>query len=343
MPYADELLANLVSSFPGNTENIATEALRHVFDLSDASVEALNDVVGSGVRDLEPIAKVRTQVVGADGTQPDLVGFDREGRERALIEVKFWASLTPNQPNGYLARLPSDSPALLMFLAPRDRVHTLWPQLRELVASTGGELEEVDSERRSLRLTGTQKHLMVVSWRGLLDAMAARSRDAGETGVESVIRQIRSLARYADSGAFKPVPEGEDKVPVPNRLRLYKRLVNDATERGVAQEWVSRKGLRATPRRYGYGRYIRIHREVVWFGINNELFESSAQTPLWVHFPDWVKIDRRHLRRVLGMPDEEWAPVELRREVEYAQVLDGVVESLRQVSDAIAGSRHPTG
>ena len=32
MPDNDTLLAYLVSSFPGNTENIATEALRHVFD-----------------------------------------------------------------------------------------------------------------------------------------------------------------------------------------------------------------------------------------------------------------------------------------------------------------------
>ena len=339
MPYADALLANLVSSFPGNTENIATEALRHVLDLSDASVEALNDVAGSGVRDLEPIVKVHTQVVGADGTLPDLVGFDQEGRERILIEVKFWTSLTPNQPNGYLDRLPSDSPAMLMFLAPRDRTPTLWQQLRQRVTAAGYKLEEVDSERRSLRLGGTQKHLMVVSWRGLLDAMAARSRDGGETGVEAEIRQIRSLARYADSGAFKPVPVGKDVVPVPNRLRLYKRLVDDATEKGVAQEWISRKGLRATPRQHGYGRYVRIQGEVVWFGINTERFESSGQTPLCVHFSDWVKVDRQGLRRELEMPDHEWAPVELRREVEYGQVLDGVVESLWHVSDAIAKSR----
>ena len=54
MPDNDTLLAYLVSSFPGNTENIATEALRHIFDHSDASVEALNDVVQSGARGRGP-------------------------------------------------------------------------------------------------------------------------------------------------------------------------------------------------------------------------------------------------------------------------------------------------
>ena len=95
----DMLLAYLVSSFPGKTEDIATEALCHVFRIrhSDACVEALNDVVQSGVRDVAPIATLKTQVIGADGTIPDLVGFDKAdhedeiGQERVLIEVKFWA------------------------------------------------------------------------------------------------------------------------------------------------------------------------------------------------------------------------------------------------------------
>ena len=88
MPGNDTLLAYLVSSFPGNTENIATEALRHIFDHSDASVEALNDVIHSGVRGVNPITIVKTQVIQADGTRPDLVCFDETGKERVLIEVK---------------------------------------------------------------------------------------------------------------------------------------------------------------------------------------------------------------------------------------------------------------
>ena len=76
MPNNDTLLAYLVASFPGNTEDIATEALGHIFDRSDASVEALNDVIRSGVRGVAPITKVRTQVIHADGARPDLVGYD---------------------------------------------------------------------------------------------------------------------------------------------------------------------------------------------------------------------------------------------------------------------------
>ena len=92
MPDNDTLLAYLVSSFPGNTENIATEALRHIFDHSDACGVALNDVIQSGVRGVNAIIAIKSQVIQEGGTRPDLVGFDETGKERVLIEVKFWAA-----------------------------------------------------------------------------------------------------------------------------------------------------------------------------------------------------------------------------------------------------------
>ena len=179
MPDNDTLLAYLVSSFPGNTEDIATEALRHIFDHSDACGVALNDVIQSGVRGVNAITAVKSQVLQTDGTRPDLVGFDETGMERVLIEVKFWAELTPNQPNGYISRLPDDGPALVMFLAPEDRIQSLWPQLQERISQEFGPLVETESERRCARAGDTQKHLMIVSWGGLLDSMAASTTTTG--------------------------------------------------------------------------------------------------------------------------------------------------------------------
>lgn len=345
MPDNDTLLAYLVSSFPGNTENIATEALRHIFDHSDASVEALNDVVQSGAKGVAPVTIVKSQVIQADGTIPDLVGFDENGKERVLIEVKFWAGLTPNQPNAYLKRLPSDGPAVVVFLAPEDRIQSLWPQLKERLSGEFSALTETDSERKCVRVGDGQRHLMIVSWGGLLDCMAARSSDDGNHGVETEIRQLRSLAKYADAGAFKPISHGEefgeDSEP---QLRLYRRLIDAATERGIQQGWVSRKGLRATPRSYGYGRYIRLHHTIVWFGINRNQFEITQNTPLWVGCNSLPKLPDKlaDLRAELGMPTDYWVPVELKRDVEYPEVLDGVVESLRHIADVIQEACFPS-
>ena len=336
MPDNDTLLAYLVSSFPGNTEDIATEALRHIFDHSDACGVALNDVIQSGVRGVNAITAVKSQVLQADGTRPDLVGFDETGTERVLIEVKFWAELTPNQPNGYISRLQDDGPALVMFLAPEDRIQSLWPQLQGRMSQELGPLVEAESERRCVRVGDTQKHLMIVSWGGLLDSMAARTRDYAEAGVETEIRQLRSLAKYADDGALKPIRRGEEfGADSEMRQRQYKRLVDASTERGIEQEWASRKGLRATPRGYGYGRYVNLRGTVVWFGINVEQFERTGETPLWVDCFEYLRDKPSELRNALGMQDPQWAPVALKRDVEYPEILDGVVDSLKQIADVL--------
>ena len=343
MPDNDTLLAYLVSSFPGNTENIATEALCHIFDHSDACGVALNDVIQAGVRGLNAITSVRTQVIHADGTRPDLVGFDETGMERVLIEVKFWAELTSSQPNGYIGRLPDDGPALVVFLVPEERVQSLWPQLEERMCQEFGSLAENGLERRCVRVGDTQKHLMIVSWGGLLDSMAARSRDYAEAGVETEIRQLRSLAKYADAGAFKPVRPGEEfGAESEMRQRQCKRLIDASTERGIEQEWANRKGLRATPRGYGYGRYVNLRGTVVWFGINVEQFERTGETPLWVDCYDYLQDRPSEVRDALGMQDSQWAPVALKRDVEYPEILDGVIDSLKQIADALHQVRFPS-
>jgi len=342
MPESDTLLAYLVSSFPGNTENIATEALRHVFNHSDASVEALNDIVQSGVRDVSPITRVKSQVLHADGTIPDLVGLDESYKERVLVEVKFWAQLTSNQPNGYLERLPKDGPAVLIFLAPEERVQSLWLQLRNRVKQQFGRWTELDSERKCIRVSDTQRHLMIVSWGSLLDGMAARSRDSGEPGVETEIRQLRSLARYADSGATKPIRQGEELGADSERqLRTYKRLIDAGTARGIEQGWASRKGLRATPRSYGYGRYIRLGGKVVWFGVNVNQFEETGDTPLYIDGWSVMQGAPVQVRDKLGMRKSNWVPVELKREAEYPQMLDAVVASLERIAEVISETHFP--
>lgn len=343
----DLLLADLVSSFPGRTEDIATEALCHIFRYSDASVKALNDVVKSGVRGVNPINSVKTQVIGVDGTRPDLVCCDQTGKERVLIEVKFWAPLTANQPNGYVKnRLSKDGLAVLMFLVPNDRIHYLWPQLRSRLRELDP-VKEIDAERRCVRIGDTQRHLMVVSWESLLDTMAARSSESGESGTVTQIRQLRSLAQYAAEEGPKPIPSGTESDMSDKRLHQYRRLVDAATEEGINQGWADRKGLHRARKSYGYGRYISLRGNVVWFGINTELFETTTNTPLWVgrhhSHADEPDVVSRELgdedRNWHSMHDRHWFPIDLTRDAEYPYVLAGVVDSLKRYGDALEEAR----
>ena len=69
---------------------------------------------------------------------------------------------------------------------------------------------------------------MVVSWGSLLDAMAAGSDDGGESRAVTQIRQLRSLARYTDKEAFKPIPQGNEsgtdaEMPIPAASSMPQR------------------------------------------------------------------------------------------------------------------------
>lgn len=345
MAESDTLLAHLAGRFPGNQEDIATEALAHILVKSAASLEAFNDVVQSGVRDVKPIKAVRTQVLEGNSI-PDMVGFDDERKERVIVEVKFWAGLTDNQPNAYLNRLPDDGPAVLMFLAPDDRIKSLWPDLRGRVERQHA-LSIVESERKCFLIGDTRRHLMLVSWTGLLDSMAARSGDAEEpAGIGAEIRQLRGLARYAGTGVFKPISRdeqvGEDSE---QRKRDFERLIEGAAWRGVEQGWASRKGSRVSRYSGEYGRYIYLSGLAwVWFGVQLKRLESTGESPLWVRFVDDLsKIDMDKVRVQLGASNNwaNWAPVNLKREVEYSEALNSVVDSLRHISEVVASAVKP--
>ena len=76
------------------------------------------------------LADIASRAVGTpDSGRPGIVGLDDSGRERLLLEAKFAARLTDQQPTGYLTRLPGDVPSLLLVVAPTLRISSLWVEL----------------------------------------------------------------------------------------------------------------------------------------------------------------------------------------------------------------------
>ena len=333
----DTLLAYLSPWFTRRTEDIAVEALGYILNKSAASRDALDDVVRTGVRNVNPVTKVRTQAIGRDGSRPDLVGVDESNTERLLIEAKFWADLTPNQPVTYIDRLPVDGPAVLLFVAPDERIGTLWRELRRRMEADGKRLIEVDSERKCSNLEGTQQHMMLVSWTGLLDRISARASDAQEPDIEADIRQLRGLAEFADTKGFKPIREsGEDFGPDSRRMHELRLLIDSATDRGVAAEWASTKGLNRARRSYGYGRYIRLAGTDVWFGVNTDRWTHGGQTPLWLDFlrPSGATMDEIGAKLQVAV-DGRWVPIILKTDVEHSELLDDVVSKLKATAEVI--------
>ncbi len=343
------LLAKLAPKFGTKTEDLVVEALGHILLESEAARRTLSNVIAGGGANVGEIAQIRIQATGEEDERPDLAGFDRDGRERVLIEAKFWAGLTGNQPVTYLERLPSDMPSALLFVAPAARVEILWNELQRSVAkSQSGIMLDRGSEANELRSAnaGGSRYLLLTSWQALLGSMATQAAAASDSHTEKNIEQLRGLATQQDEDAFLPLRREELGPDFPRRMLRLHRLIDDATQRAIKDGFANVESLNVTPRRWGYGRYVRLADTVEpWFGISFDDWALHRETPLWLWFQK--KYTQRKALRALeplrqrdpselfGHPENPTVPVELPVGVEYEAVLDAVVERLKEVADLI--------
>ena len=344
MPDNPTLMAHLVPRLTRQVENAATEALAFILKWSDGTMQALNDLLREGGFDIEPVVRVRTQVTFPDGSLPDMAGYDKSNRLRLVVEAKFWHSLSEDQTVGYGQLLDQPGPATLLLIAPEPRLTTLWAEIHRQMEQHS-RLEPIESHsgmRRAKVLwtepRDTELHLLLVSWVRLLDMIETSSED---DSVKSDIRQLRGLAQSLGDKGFLPIRSEEMSPSLANRVVWWNQLVDDVVDsRGVPEHWMDIKGYRATPQRYGYGRFFRFSESNVefWFGINHERWSGSGDTPLWLNC-QWVNrpgFNSDEVGRQLNVQfQDDWLPIHLKTGVEYGEVLDDVVSQLKKIDELV--------
>lgn len=325
MTMQNSLFAQILPMFTGQTERVATEALRYILEQSEAARKALESMMVNAGVEVGSMTQFQTEAIGDEGERVDLVCYDEHGTERVLIEAKFWAGLTDNQPNTYLSRLPEDTHSALLFVAPAQRIETLWPELcrraEEQHALTVTSDNPPSGELRGVSVGGNGHKMMVTSWRAVLEQMESQASIAGDRAVVRDIEQLVGLTERMDNDAFLPIHSNELGPEFPRRMVNLVDLVDAATQRVIANGWADASGLRATPQRHGYGRYFRLHDVVVWFGIDivSWAWVEGGHTPLW-----------------LGPSDFSWwDPIYLPMGVEYPDVLDSVVEQINTIRQSL--------
>ena len=307
----------------GQTELIATEGLRYILQQSEAARKSLENMLSSVGLEVGPLTLFKTEASGQEGERVDLACYDQHGQERVLIEAKFWAGLTDNQPNTYLARLHEDTPSALLFVAPAQRFETLWPELcrraedqHQLQVTTE---PPASGELRGVSIDAKGNKMMLTSWRALLERMESHANIAGDGAVVRDIEQLRGLTERMDSDAFLPIHSDELGQDFPFRMIGFTNLVHQAAQRAIAEGWADSQGLRITPQWHGDGRRIRLHGVEVWFGVNIEQWAVSGQTPLWLQ----------------ARGADEWHPVTVPTRVEHPEVLDAVVMQLDTIGQGL--------
>ena len=224
-----------------------------------------------------------TEVADPELGRPDLLQKGDDGEARFLIEAKFDAPLMPAQPVAYLEQLPSTGVSVLMFLVPSRRVEELWPRLLCRLNDKGFVYDQLEHPR-CVRIDGTEKHLCIIDWTTLLDSMQEPLE--GDAFGRADLRQLRGLVRFAEAKESKASLPGEE-------------MVNAVAKIGKDSGWLTTRTINrgtygVAPRGDDYGRYARLDRLYklgVWLGINSNLHQKFASTPLWIQCVEWAYAD----------------------------------------------------
>lgn len=355
---AKQTLLNLIASkYTNRREDVAVDALGHILGYSAAAREALTDRVRAAGIGVPPIAKVVTQAIGVDGERPDLAGYDDQDNECLLVEAKFWARLTENQPGGYLDRLRGDPLSALVFVAPPARLGSLWSELQQRLSDQGVNLDEPkrNVDWMSATIRHRNQHLMVISWANLLDGMTQRTENTGDIAASTDIDQLRGLtAREDEETAFLPLRPEEMNPEIPRRILSWKRVVDGVVQEMTESGWV--RMINKRPRSaYDnmlecYGHMLDFAGTTAWFGVNHDHWATRRNTPLWLELyssdvssgvlPDKEESTQRLKEIENRYPgegaDEDWfVPIFVPTGVEHEAVQDHIVRRLEFISQLI--------
>ena len=358
------LLTHLANRFTNLTETLATEALGYILAQSAPARGALQEMLRGGGADVGPIARVETEFkikVKKEGAKDkdariDLVGFGEGDAKRALIEVKFWAGLTENQPNAYLEELlKNEEPSALLFVAPELRLDMLWPEILRLANDGGFAADEtIGTGLRSATIKDGPHRLMLTSWAAMLDEM---SRKAGDVTVVKDIEQLQALCAQQDRAAFLPLHAGEIGPGFSKRaLDLY-NLFHSVINRLRKEKIAGFNGLKHAKWGANFGHYVRLGNDQgitdeAWVGVNYEFGAQHRETPFWIvlGYSSLAKTEQIRARLKAARQRDgldyintefgKWpvslVPIRLLTGVEYNDVLDDAVSQIRRIGDILA-------
>jgi hypothetical protein len=342
VPSRRSLLAEMAWRFVEQREVLATASLGYILRSSSVAREALRTWLAERGVMTTPDLAYRAEVVDADQEgRPDVVGA--VGDKRFLIlEGKFWAGLTDNQPVAYLRSL--EEGGCLLLVAPELRFQTVGAELVRRCQRAGLELRDASAVMRGGVSPVAGWSLGMVSWRVLLGRLHASLIDHGEAGFAADVEQLVGLSDLEDQDAFLPVTSSDLATPTPRRVRQFMELVDDLSRRGEAVGLLRRAGFRSVGGRGWYGRYTAAGSIQLAIYADLRRWADQRMTPLWVEAavdpgtaladleaatPPGVFFD--------GTQDRPVIPLEIPLHVERDELLEDLLRQLRAFLVRIEG------
>jgi hypothetical protein len=353
------LLGELATRFAHHPEDLATESLWFIITQSTAVKQRLITFFASWVDDPTLSLTFRTQDSATDAegrTRPDLVGVDYGGRQRIIVEAKFWAGLTDAQPVGYLDRLPADESGLLVFVAPQARADLLWDELLRRCQAAGRTFVTLPSKSQEYRLVRIGEHaaLGLTSWAALLAALRSAAENAEDRAAADDLAQLDGLCQRMDDQAFLPVRSEELAPEIGRRFFQFCQLADVLTGALEREHLADRRGLRKGKGPGFYGQYLLLKGWPCFLHVSAWRWGHVRETPLWLELygHNWKFSQELHdilsglaheqpCRLIVVNGDQLLVPLYVRTGIERDAVLEDLAAQVRHLASRLPARIEP--
>jgi len=280
------LLGKFYSRIIGSVEYLASESLLFILNkskqASNAFEEYISDLTSTNYKDLHYVS----QNIGVNKERPDISGFNDENIERIIIETKFWASLTENQPMGYLERIQKKG-GVLVFIC---------PPVRRISLSNG--IEHILNEEKCSYIKNDDyiftkdknSIVIILSWDQLLKKIRAALAEKDENNTTSDLDQLIGLCKAIDKDSFLPIQQHDLSPEIPRRILSYYRIIDKVVDKLSQQINLSTQKLKTTPQKWGYRRYAQVEKLTIALDVNLEAWGNNCDTPLWIQLSEEWKL-----------------------------------------------------
>ena len=258
----DSLLSYIASNFIREYENVANSSVAYLLNKYPSVRMALKRRL-----DINQIPNYfETEVSANKNGRFDIAGKDYYGKISFVIEGKFWANLTENQPVNYLKELGENG--VLLFLAPEKRLLSLKNEI-------------------SRRLAQDDSRIYFLSWYEFLNSIEIENNKSYDAALASDLLQLKELCNRMDVEGMPPLSLS-DLDPMNGKISYHLAdLIDDCNK--ILRNWEEAdfSGLKTTAFKGGYGFYFK----ALGFGCqlvfsSFDWFTKESQTPILLRIWD---------------------------------------------------------
>jgi len=266
----ESLLSHIASNFISEYENVANSSVSYLLNKYASAREALKKILN--ISDIPTY--YTTELSTQNNGRPDVTGKDINGNTSVIIEGKFWANLTDNQPVNYLKELKNNG--RLLFLAPDKRIESLKLDIKN-------------------RLENSDDRIAICSWDSFLNLIELENNKKHDSQLASDLMQLKELCGKMDEEGIAPLSMS-DLDSINGRLVYnFSNLIDECNS--LIRKWnkADFKGMKTVGSKDGYSFYFKAFNFSCRLGFSSyDWFSKNSHTPIWLYLQDgdWKKSEK---------------------------------------------------